>query len=365
MSTIRILAAFLCTVALACAADRWRIQYSWEENFSSLFINDFQFRSPRLAIAVGYIDQKGKNKPASVVSADGGAHWSLVPLKEEGLAVFFLDDTLGWLVTAKSLWKSEDGAKTWRRLKAPKDIIRVYFLTPERGWAVAARKQVFQTTDGGSEWTPLAAAAEPSANPEYSTYSWIEFADPNHGIITGSSVPPRRGDGKFPDWMEPESRTRRQWPSVSLELETSDGGRTWKSSSASIFGEISRVRLSPAGKGLAILEFAEAFSWPSEVHLMNLRSGADKRVLARKDRLITDAAIPSRGPAYLAGIEPVGKLSHSPIPGKVKILKSEDLSDWSEMEVDYRATANRVFLSSFDERNVWAATDTGMILKMP
>jgi hypothetical protein len=34
------------------------------------------------------------------------------------------------------------------------------------------------------------------------------------------------------------------------------------------------------------------------------------------------------------------------------------------MPVDYRATANGVTLAAPDDRNVWMATDTGMILKL-
>jgi hypothetical protein len=45
-------------------------------------------------------------------------------------------------------------------------------------------------------------------------------------------------------------------------------------------------------------------------------------------------------------------------------MKSADWSNWQEMEVDYRATAHRAMLSAVDDRNIWVATDTGMILKL-
>jgi len=31
--------------------------------------------------------------------------------------------------------------------------------------------------------------------------------------------------------------------------------------------------------------------------------------------------------------------------------------------VDYRATAHRVMISAIDDKNIWIATDTGMVLK--
>jgi hypothetical protein len=93
-------------------------------------------------------------------------------------------------------------------------------------------------------------------------------------------------------------------------------------------------------------------------------TGKSQRVFREKGRLITDAALPPTGPAYLAGVEKMDKLSDSPVPGKLKVVKSDDWSNWQEMNVDYRATAHRALLSAVDDRNIWVATDTGMILKL-
>ena len=41
--------------------------------------------------------------------------------------------------------------------------------------------------------------------------------------------------------------------------------------------------------------------------------------------------------AFLAAVEPPGTLNSVPIPGKVRILTSTDLTDWTEMDVDYKA----------------------------
>jgi hypothetical protein len=53
-----------------------------------------------------------------------------------------------------------------------------------------------------------------------------------------------------------------------------------------------------------------------------------------------------------------------PIPGKVKMLTSTDLSVWTEMPVDYKAVGRSLVLAGPDPEHVWAATDTGMILQM-
>jgi hypothetical protein len=70
------------------------------------------------------------------------------------------------------------------------------------------------------------------------------------------------------------------------------------------------------------------------------------------------------GPAYLAAVEPSGSLLHSPVPGRLKMIKSDDLQLWQEMEVDYRATATRAILATAGPDDLWVATDTGMILKL-
>jgi hypothetical protein len=43
---------------------------------------------------------------------------------------------------------------------------------------------------------------------------------------------------------------------------------------------------------------------------------------------------------------------------------SGSLETWIDMDVDYRAVATRASIAAVDPRNVWVATDTGMILKL-
>ena len=65
---------------------------------------------------------------------------------------------------------------------------------------------------------------------------------------------------------------------------------------------------------------------------------------------------------YLAGIAIASRL-HDIVPQKVKVLASRDLKKWKPMDVDYRATANRVILGGSGE-DMWMATNNGMILKL-
>ncbi len=70
------------------------------------------------------------------------------------------------------------------------------------------------------------------------------------------------------------------------------------------------------------------------------------------------------GWVILAGVEPPGQWKGAPVAGRVKVLASSDLKNWTEHEVDYRAEAMDVLLAAASRNSLWMATDTGMILKL-
>jgi hypothetical protein len=46
------------------------------------------------------------------------------------------------------------------------------------------------------------------------------------------------------------------------------------------------------------------------------------------------------------------------------MLESANLKVWREMDIDYRAVAQRAVLAAVDAQHAWVATDTGMILSL-
>jgi hypothetical protein len=362
---LRFVTAFFVFGLLAAAADpHWDVQYRYRQIDATLTINDMAFPSDKRGIACGYTtDNKDKDHPLVVLTSDGGRNWAESPVKETCISMFFLDDSTGWMITDKSIWSTAESGHSWVKLqKAPAGMLRLWFLDRQHGFAAGLEKRVFETKDGGDSWALIDILKEVQGSVAFTTFGEICFSG-DKGIISGWNIPPRRGG---PDWMEPENAAKRQQvPHYSVLLETIDGGKKWIKSEASVFGEITRLSLTPQGTGLGLVEFKDMFEYPSDVEKINMHTGASERTFHAKDRAITDVRLfAGSNTAIIAGYETSGVVVRSPIPGKVKVLTSKDLENWTEMAVDYRAVAHAAIIAGPDDKNVWIATDTGMILKL-
>ena len=368
LSLVRFLCALAALVAWVTPLDgqRWQMQYFYDRNKSSLTIADLSFPSAVRGVAVGSIREGNRQRPVALVTSDGGVHWQLVSLKEEPLSLFFLNENVGWMATEKGLWRTTEAGKSWTKMpRVPVEIFRVYFKDEKNGWAAGAKKTVLATHDGGQQWTRVAAAAEQPGAPANSAYGWIAFATPQLGVISGWNRPPEQTlQPRLPEWIDPETALRhREWPHLALQLETRDGGKTWTSASASVLGQITRIRFGPQGLGLGLLEYSDSFQFPSDVYRLRWPTGASERVYRDKQFAVSDVCVTPDGTGYLSGIAVSGEL-RSVVPGRVRVLKSRDFSAWTDIEVDYRAVANRTTMSAAGNRDIWLATDNGMILKL-
>jgi hypothetical protein len=358
---VRLIVWPLLAAVLLEAQPRWELQYFLDEDETSLALADLQFPSNRRGVAAGVLTTKGRTQPVCLVTADGGATWSTVRLKAEPVSLFFLDDSLGWMVTGDGLWVTEESGLTWRKLGAPRDLLRVYFLDPQRGFGVGLQRKAWRTADGGRSWERIAETEEMSGDPRRVVLGWIEFLDQRRGLITGWNRP-RGQEDDLPDWMDPQRPKRRVQPTLSVTLETNDGGLTWKPSSSSMFGRVTRTRFDRRGT-LWLIEFPSHFDWPSEVFWTQWRSAEARRVYRTKEVRVTDVMWRQEH-AYVAGVAQRGQLAETPVPSPVRVLRSKNLSLWEEIETDYRAVARRVYLAASPEEGLWLATDTGMILKL-
>ena len=348
--------------APTAAAQRWQMQYFYDEPKSALVIEDIAFPSPARGVAVGRIREGSRERGVSLVTSDGGAHWKALPFDDKPLSLFFLNDSVGWMVTEKGLWRSAEAGNDWVKLpKVPAPALRVFFLDEKRGWAACGNKTVLATADGGAHWVKVEEASRQPGTTAGSVYGWIAFATPEIGLITGWDI--LSPSGRFPDWLNPaRAVTRRETPHLTLTVETHDGGKTWRSTSASTFGEITRVRFGPPGKGLGIVTHSSSFQYPSEVYRILWPTGKTEPTYRDKDFCATDAWMAPDGTAYIAGTVAFSKLRDY-VPQKVKVLRSYDFKNWTPIPVDYRAVAKRVTLTGTGG-DLWLATDNGMILKL-
>jgi hypothetical protein len=346
-------------------AQRWDVKYFYDQQKSSLVFHDIQFPTAKRGVALGTIVEGRRSDPVSLVTTDGGENWERVPLKEPPVSLFFLNETLGWMVTTKGIWRTEEVGKSWTKLpKAPSDVLRVYFTDENNGWAIGGKKGIFETHDGGKEWKAVAAAAEPPGNKDYSAYTWIAFATPRYGLISGWNIPPRRWGNEFSPLLDPASALfQADLPHLTYTVRTVDGGKTWSSNSASMFGEVQRVRFTPDGKGLGLAVYSQGFRYPSEVYTINWHTGKSSTIYKDPKFAVRDIWLAPDGTAYLAGTVSQAKLRDL-IPGRVQVLMSKDYVNWTEIPVDYRAEATSLYLAAVNLSNMWIATDSGMILKL-
>lgn len=358
----RILLA-LALAAPGVAAGRWELRFFHDVLDENFTIRDLAFPSANRGVAVGYlVDQDGDTKPMSVVTNDGGATWSYVPINDEGTSLYFLDDSIGWMVTEGGLWRTLEAGRSWEKVSGKDDMLRVGFVDENRGWAVGVKKSIWESQDGGKNWEPLPEAAEPPTSEEYTNYVWIDIVRPHRVTITGFSERPRRS--RLPDWMAPEEASRRrEWPTSTIVLQSVDAGESWHSSVTSMFGRLTKMRMRSDGTGLSLVRFQNSFEWPSEVYRVNTGTQETDRTYRHENHLITDIMLTDDGGAWLVGVEQPGSLPSSPVPGRLIALRSKNLTDWEETQVDYRARARSAVLATAGGKS-WIATDTGMILEL-
>ncbi len=352
------------------AGMRWSVRYLFDEDDAELVLNDFVFSSPQRGFAVGQLDRRnGSTQPSVLLTHDGGRHWTTKRVKDTPFSIFPLDDSRLFMVGDNALWYSAEGGVDWEKRKLPKvrggrQMLRCHFLDEKHGWVFGEGKIFFVTTDGGLSWSAVPESSALNLKDEHTTLTWGTFTSPNNGVIIGHAAAPKRDGPRFPDWMMPERATRANLhPSSTVFLQTTDQGKTWSASLASMFGTAVRLR-SHGIRALVIYDYGDGFQVPSEVYEFDLRTGYSSAAFRRQNLSVSDAMPISGGGVLLACIESAGKLRNSPFPGKLRMLLRTGAGDWYEMKVDYRAVGRRATLSCAGDNDFWVATSEGVILHL-
>lgn len=359
----------LCLITTLEGADKWSLAFFHDQKDSALNLSQIVFPSERRGLAIGMLTEKGRQKPMVVLTSDGGKKWEMIPFKDAPLAIACFNDSLCWISTGKAIWVSEEAGRTWQKVSNQKDVVTLYFDSAQHGFAGGMEKSAWETNDGGKTWKLLEFVKGIEAKPEHAAFHTLGFGG-RFGLIAGTSRPPRRDDmSLLPPWMEPEQAAkRRDWPNLLMLGQSQDGGKTWLGSSVSAFGMISKILVEPAGFGLGLIEFGDNFEFPSEISRIDFKSGQMSSVYRKKEHAVQDIAyLPNRS-LVAAGIEPT-PLRSLRLPSKVVIREAPispngEVKSYVDHEVDYRASARRVQLAATPGGQLWAVTDSGMILRL-
>ena len=135
----------------------WRPQFT----VSNFTFNGLAALDTQTAVAVGSYDLVGGGLVLRTI--DGGNTWQDVTPALAGFReVFFIDDSIGWIVGA-SIYKTTDGGSTWARQygTGASEFDAIHFSDPLNGWATGYANLVLHTTDGGENWVAQNVHAPP------------------------------------------------------------------------------------------------------------------------------------------------------------------------------------------------------------
>jgi hypothetical protein len=359
------LARTLVCCSWLCAAERFEVRYFYDQDNSALSLRQIVFPSATRGLAIGTLLDERRERGVVLVSADTGRNWTTVTLNDLPVSLYCLDETACWLVGERGIWFSAEGGRQWQRILSERGLMRVWFNSRERGWAVGADKKLMETRDAGRTWRKMPVAEKLKERSSRLTFHVIDFVNAKRGMIVGRSEPEMsRADG--PIWMQTEPEFTRETPTLSVALETSDGGETWTPLESSMFGRLSQLSMEARlPYALALLQFDRYFDYASDVLRIDYATGGTDSVFRMKGFAGTDVALLPTGIGYVAGYRAPGKLPQSPVPGKVEVYRSaSDMKVWVDIPVDYRATATHVSVATSPAHSVWLATDQGMILQL-
>lgn len=91
-------------------------------------------------------------------TTDGGDNWAYANIAFNGsiLDMYFIDTMHGWLLTNNQLLRTINGGTSWEALTVPSSALALIFKNELQGWAVGGSPLtglIYQTTDGGVNWT--------------------------------------------------------------------------------------------------------------------------------------------------------------------------------------------------------------------
>lgn len=114
-------------------------------------------------------------------TSDGGDNWDILLSNNSDTtfsAMYFLNDSTGWISTYQKIFHTTDGGIGWERFEVPSILRSIYFSESLKGWGGAISGEIYITTDGGISWE---AQISPMDNP----INKLFFYGDNYGWAVG------------------------------------------------------------------------------------------------------------------------------------------------------------------------------------
>ncbi|WP_281298529.1 YCF48-related protein [Flavobacterium limnophilum] len=145
-------------------------------------------------------------------TTDGGINWESKILSQTvgdtGIQIQFFDTNNGYATIynfasdISTSLKTNDGGNNWTPVPSSGFLGILYFMDPNNGWAISsgpnavAPHKIYQTTNGGVNWTPQYTDNTPGG------FLAIQFTDLNHGWVVGQNGKIIKTNNGGTDWIE-------------------------------------------------------------------------------------------------------------------------------------------------------------------
>ncbi|TAL70472.1 MAG: T9SS type A sorting domain-containing protein [Bacteroidetes bacterium] len=119
--------------------------------------------------------------------------WSSQDNTRRGFSnIFFVNDTIGWIIGGRSIYKTTDGGLSWYNQKINDYVYslkKIFFLNENEGWIIANDNAILKTENGGGnlENKQHVWISQYFPNKYQENFSDISFINDSTGIIVGSN----------------------------------------------------------------------------------------------------------------------------------------------------------------------------------
>ena len=184
----------------------------------------------------------------------------------------------GWSPT-KGFWKTNEAGKTGGSCRNRRHRSAGLLRDEKNGWAACKKKKVLRD----ARWRPQMGTRSSGSRAARErriarAYTWIAFANPNYGSLSGSISRATRWGSRVSGLDGPGGCDEPPRDAAPLyTMVTLDGGQDLEAGSTSLFGQVTRVRFSAERPGPRAGRVRRLVPLSGEVYKFDWRPGRARR----------------------------------------------------------------------------------------